>query len=300
MNRFAQTLTLALGLALGAGSAATASDYLPMTPSESAVYEGGFNGQETKTVEIDGLSGNWEHYDDFAGMGPVWLWTSSTTDRIYAWSFAAGTYQLLVDPAAGVGSRQQINLGNCNTGEVRIDAVGRTTTVKGGTFSDVIVLELTGNCNDAGTLEIHLAKGAGLIKWVEDSFTGPRTWELASGTIAGQTYPQATAAPGSLVVTGAVPHPLKWVNMMPSSSGPRPAPAVKTSITLDNQTGQDLRYRFNGSSLKVITNIYDTQGNLVASSVWGRAITRDLATITLPAGDSWHFDDEVTLKDSNG
>jgi hypothetical protein len=77
-----------------------------------------------------------------------------------------------------------------NNAKVRIASRNETVTVPAGTFTNVIRLEFSTNCNDAGIIEQWFAPNVGLIKQTEDTIGGPIYSELVSAKVGKQVYPQ--------------------------------------------------------------------------------------------------------------
>jgi hypothetical protein len=67
----------------------------------------------------------------------------------------------------------------CDDGRVLTRAGTETVTTPAGEFADALRLEYgQGTCSDAGTGAEWWVLEVGRVKWVEDSFAGPRVWVL--------------------------------------------------------------------------------------------------------------------------
>ena len=124
--------------------------------------------QPERSASIRGSSGGWRLWDDFAGLGALWL-HAEQRGRIFVWS--EGQAQLLadLDEAPGYGSLKVVRLARSQL-EVWIAPTEETIVTPAGTFT-CRVLQVTMDPNGPRQarrgFRLYLARGAGLVRYVE-------------------------------------------------------------------------------------------------------------------------------------
>ena len=146
--------------------------------------------------------------------GAVFFWEGFQRRRVVrqtvdgkVMELEGGTWRLLFDLGAGEGASWTIEpfgMGDLLDG-ARVEVVSRSAEVRVpyATFQGAIHLKLISpNLADAGVTEVWFAEGVGLVKWVEQSVTGPQAYELATFTngleppVIGPVDPPVVISPG--------------------------------------------------------------------------------------------------------
>ncbi len=268
-----------------------ANEYVPWVKGDTATYIDSLNG--IVNVEIDRENANWRHYNNFAGLGPQWVWTNTGDERVFIWNPAKKRKQLLVDFDGPIGSAATINVQPCNIGSAIIIARDETIETQAGKFNDVIQLDLESSCADGGVTNVWFAKGVGVVKWTSMTIIGPNSAEMISGSIQGSAYPQG------LIVSAAFPETIAAIDMEPPVNIDRPPTVLRAALTVKNNTERDLTFRFNsGQQFDIM--IIDSEGNIVSTWSRGRAFTEALVHLTLAGGKSLNFSGSVELTDDEG
>jgi len=162
---------------------------------------------------------------------------------------------------APVGAHWKITLSDpsvpppCVSGAT-VTVASRTDTVKvqAGEFRNVVRLEYSRECMDAGILAEWFAPGIGLIKRVEDSFTGWRTMELLAANLGNQLVPRP-AYSASLFLDRS----LYYQNLMPSPDPERGIASVNAVFVLSNSTAFPVESVFGGCRSATFS-IVDSEG----------------------------------------
>lgn len=148
----------------------------------------GPGGQDVRS-QIQSETGGWRLWDEFAGFGSVWVFTYPGYDWFWIWD---GQDAVPIANLSGqVGSSRTIDIGQ-NRGRATVVARSQTLTTPAGTFNDVTQVSFTTSIPDAGVSSIWFARGVGPVKYETQSIAGPRAFQLASASVGGRSYPQAT------------------------------------------------------------------------------------------------------------
>ncbi len=119
---------------------------------------------------------------------------------------------------------------------IRTEAV----EVPAGAFRNVIRVDFRSLCADAGIVSEWFAPGVGLVKRVEDSFTGSIVSELVHAEVGEQILPRLPYS-SSL----ALDRPVYVNNLMPPL-GPDSIPTVRGLFVLRNRTDLPIDFSFSG------------------------------------------------------
>ena len=271
---------------------ASASNYITWEQGDYGVYKANLFDKLVK-ASVDQSSGSGKHFTQFAGFSD--LWVISFNETTYVYDAVSSRISLLTDFNAGEGFQSRVALMPCNVGITTIGAKGLTVIVPAGTFSDVIRLDMTTSCADAGVTSIWFAAGAGPIKWTELNIAGTVTYELVEGNIAGKTYPVQTG----VVLKGRFPEPVVWINMMPTFPIPKPVPSVDVFLTIGNETTADLTYSFN-TSQRFDIELRDINGRVVKKWSDDKFFLQVLGTETIKPGQNYTIGGTLDLVDSAG
>jgi len=153
-----------------------ASIYMPNEIDDEYTYKDSFGTVSTSEVVFT-CGRKWRKWTQFAGFGPVWVWTNDKSERVYI--FANGRLQLFVNFNAQQGSSWNINVGSCNKNvKIVLVAFDEIVIVPAGTFYGCILIDVGLSCNDAGVSSIWFAPNVGVVKWKSLNIAGPITSEL--------------------------------------------------------------------------------------------------------------------------
>ncbi len=134
--------------------------------------------------------------------------------------------------------------------------------VPAGTFRGVVRVDWQTNCADAGITTEYFAPGIGLIRRVEQSFTGPVVSDLVRVEVGGVVQPRLPYA-----TEISLDRPVYVNNLMPPI-GPGSIPTVQGVLVVRNRTEVPLSFEFSGcrSATIVVSNeagepVLRAQGN---------------------------------------
>ena len=280
---------------LAVSATATAGEYVPWLPGDHAVYQNGRGDQVKATV--DNSTGANNHYTNFAGLGALWVQTSSTNEKVLIYSSVMRKWQLLADFNAAVGTASRIDIDPCNRSRVTLAAKGESLQTSAGKFTDVVRLDFVSNCADAGVTSAWFARGVGPVQWRESNIAGAITYSMVSGYVGGVAYPKP--APG-VALLGEFPDAQVWIDRMPGIIGSAPAPTtVEVFLTLQNNSAQSLTYSF-GSSQRFDILVIDANGRVVSRWSRGRMFAQVVGTQSLAPGEKQRFGGSVQLSYDDG
>ena len=289
MNLYLETLPRVLFTLLLSIQLSWASEYVPWQNDDYAIFK-----SETtqKTLRIDKTSSVWRHLTDFAGFGPSWLYSGNNSDVVMLYSPNTISFQTFIDFSQPIDSTNDISILPCNTGQVRIAEKSSNLRTSAGLFQDVIRLELSSNCSDAGITNIWFAKHVGIIQWTELNISGELTYQMRQAKIGGKIYPTTEG----IIVSAQFPEPVVWINQIPPL--PNETPRVSVGLTIENKTTAEVTYHF-GSSQRYDIIIRNQQGELTR---WSRGFNfaAVLGEVTIPSNGQYHVADSLELLDSEG
>jgi hypothetical protein len=265
---------------------------MPNRTQDTYVYTDRFGG--TATAEVDAEYGPyWRHWTQFAGFGPVWVWTHDSHERIYI--YAHGTIQLFVDFRASQGSRWKVDVGACNRNvEAVLASRDERVVVPAGTFEHCMRVDLGSSCMDAGVMSIWFAQDVGVVKWVSQSIAGPNASEFSRGTVGGVTYPKAPKT--ALTLKGSTDRFEYWINKMPGVGPSRQATRAHATLSITNNTGRPIKFTF-GTPLEFEIFVRDPAGKVVSFMTRGQMFACVTHERTLGDGETWNFKGDVELRD---
>lgn len=280
-------------LTLTLPSLAMAGEYTPLwDSSDYGLYSCSLFNNETVVQTDNQVEPAGRHYTQFGGLGPMWTWSPTGSDKI--WVHSGGRWQLLADFGAAVGDSWDVDIDPCNHGTATLRTDSATLNTEAGTFNKVAVVDFTQTtCADAGVGSMAFARGVGLVSWSHTTIAGPVTCELSRASIDGKKFPvkEGFNVDGKFETTQA------WINMMPP--GPHPIQEVSASITVTNSTEWDMRFQFN-SGQRFDVHVVDANGNIVSSWSRDKFFTDAIYQLDLDAGESWNFGGNVELADADG
>ena len=166
---------------------------------------------------------------------------------------------------AGVGEGWQMHLappgaGGCEDGAT-LTVVSRDEVVRvpAGEFREVVRIDRSNLlCADAGIESEWFAPGVGLIRRVEQSFSGPVTSELIEADLGGRRWPRPGYA-ASLELSAS-----RYVNQLMPPTGPDSLPEVQGRLTVRSRSDDPVILEFGGCR-SLIVEVRDGSGALVRS-----------------------------------
>ncbi|MGR3318452.1 MAG: BsuPI-related putative proteinase inhibitor [Candidatus Anammoxibacter sp.] len=266
-------------------------EFVPWEKGDNATYIDSFN--NTTTVEVDGQIANWLHFTNFAGLGPLWIKTGRSDESVFFRSSEKIRQQILVDFEDPEGTKTAIDISPCNNGTVQIKEKEVEINVPAGIFNNVTRLDFETSCSDGGVTSAWFAPNAGVIKWESSNIAGIVTNEMIQSTIGDTEFPLG------LVVNASFPDPTISIDLEPPVNPDRPVTTVNVFLTIKNNTGRELQYRFNsGQHFDII--LTDADGKVASTWSRGRAFTEALNTLTLSSGKTLSFGGPIELSDNDG
>lgn len=286
-----RTLSMAvLALAVTA-HAALASSWFPNRATDTLTYTNLRYGGDS-TASVDSTSGGWQHWTDFGGLGPMWVWTSSTSEQVWIW--ASGQSVLFADLSAAVGTTWPLNGSLPNYTNVTLTRRAFVAVTAGGTFQNCVMLDLGTNAVDFGTGGLTFAPGVGIVQWFNQSIAGPVRHAFKSGTLNGVAYPRRAVA--GLRAEGWTDQYEYWVDATSQSSGTR---KLTASLTVRNSTSRSMPMWFvSGQSYDI--SLEDPNGNQIAIWSANKRFTNQMRQLTIAAGSSMTFKDTIDLVGPGG
>ena len=273
---------------------AEASEYAPWTLGDYAVYQNERGNQIKATV--DNNIRNYNHYTNFAGLGPLWVKTATHNEKVFIYSPVRRAWQLLMDFNAAVGTSNGIDVDPCNRGKVTLGPRGEKIETPAGTFADVVRLDFSSNCADAGVISTWFARGVGPVQWAESNIAGALTYSIVSAQIGGVAYPKPTFGVSLL---GEFPDPQVWINRMPGP-GPRPGPTtVPVFLTIQNNTERPLVYSF-PTSQRFDILVIDANGRVVSRWSRDKLFLQAFGKLELAPGEKKRLGGSVPLSYDDG
>ncbi len=286
-------LSLAVLALAACAQVALAGTYFPNRTTDSFTYQNlRFGGESTATV--DTTSGSWKHWTNFAGLGPQWVWTSSTSEVVYLW--ANGRSVLFADLSAAVGTRWDFG---GNMGIHRSATLVRrafVTVTPGGTFRNCVMVDLESTAVDAGIGGITFAPGTGVVQWFSQSIAGPQRSVFVRGTVGGLSYPRPAVA--GLRAEGWTDQYEYFIDATQGqSSGPT---KLNASITVRNSTARTIPMWFmSGQSFDLA--VYDVNTDEMIT-IWSanKRFTNQMRQLSVAPGGSMTFSGNVDLVGRDG
>lgn len=187
---------LVLGLVLATMATATAAtanhtSYLPLQKDNSWTYlrSNPVVRFAPWTIKVDRQYGIMNHLDAFPGFGDVWMaWSGNS---VYTWSWEKRGWVRFLRFDLPAGSKYTVELGHALWSKSTVTVKGKGLKLDnphlGMTHTNVVHFTFTHvGLADAGVGEYYFAPGYGLVKWTEQSFTGPTTGWLGAGVVGGK------------------------------------------------------------------------------------------------------------------
>lgn len=191
---------LALSALLFLACPASANQFLGNDPNDWFRYTNRSDAQDQVVSKIEMTEGaEWRMWSDFAGLGPTWVATETSSDWLWIWANDSG--QPVADLGGALGRYQAVDLG-CNRGTVRVASKYASLNTPAGTFTDVTRLSFPNSCGDAGVVSIWFAKGVGIVKYSTRSPAGTKTYVLSAALVGGRSFPSGSS---SSPATGSKP-----------------------------------------------------------------------------------------------
>ena len=268
----------------------SASEFFPLHKGDSAIYLNSFN--NSVGVSTDKHIAKWLHITNFAGLGPLWVKTSSENEQIFVRDDMGSNRELFVDFDNPVGTKTEINISPCNIGTVEIARKDEVISVPAGIFDNVIRLDLKSSCADGGVTSVWFANQIGIVKWESLNIAGSITHEMVQSKIGNSSFPKG------IEVNATFPEPVIAIDLEPQADLGKPAKTVDVFIIVKNNTDNELKYIFNsGQRFEIL--LFDENNNVVSQWSRGRAFTEAIEILSLKQGNILSFGGPIELSDDN-
>ncbi len=271
---------------------ALAGSYFPNRSTDTFTYQNLRFGGES-TASVDSTSGSWQHWTNFAGLGPQWVWTSSTSQVIYLW--VNGQSLLFADLSAAVDTRWSFGSSmGIYTGS-RISRRGAIVVTPAGTFRNCVMVDLDTTAVDAGLGGITFAPNVGVVQWFSQSIAGPQRTAFVRGTVNGLSYPRPAVA--GLRVEAWTDQYEYYVDATPGQAA---VTKLTASIKVRNSTSRTIPMWFNsGQSFDLA--VYDTINDELIT-IWSANMrfTNQMRQLSIAPGGSMTFTGNVDLVGRDG
>ncbi|AKE52476.1 BsuPI-related putative proteinase inhibitor [Kangiella geojedonensis] len=274
---------ITLGLATMLSGAVSADNFVMTSPTDYRSYKSS-QGEVISVGLMETMGANWKQYSSYFGQENQWLWVSHDGNRVY-WLNESQQLDLLFDGDDPVGTEYQVRIDGCTDRAVLAGKEANLSS-SAGDFNDLVKLDFTGYCFDAGLKSAWFAPGIGLVKWAQDSVLGVVEFELEHAKVDRMTLPNQNG----IELSAQFPAETVMLNQQKN---------VETSITLINHSDQTLTLDFtSGQTFEIY--LYDDQGELV--SLWSSDMmfTQALHSMDIKPGAAERFGGELELKDLDG
>ena len=277
-----QKITLGLSTVLLSGTAA-ANNFVMTSPADYRSYKSS-QGEVVSVGIIETMGANWKQYSSFFGQQNQWLWVSNNGNQVY-WLNESQELEMLLDSSDPVGTEYQVNIDGC-TDKAVLSNKEASLLSAAGDFNDLVKLDFSGYCFDAGLKSAWFSPEVGLVKWTQDSVLGVVEFELEHAKVEGMTLPNQSG------IELSAQFPIETVMLNQQKS-------VEASITLANHSSQTLTLDFtSGQTFEIY--LYDDQDKLVTLWSSDRMFTQALHSMEIKPGEAERFGGELELKDLDG
>ena len=262
-----------------ASAVCSANSYLAWSAQDHAVFTN-THGAEHDVQVVDAYGDGWQKFSQFLGRGERWLWTRADSEVIYVYNNERRANEKLVNFADPVGKRYSVTLDSCTTSATLAEKNLNLSTAAG-TFRQVIRMEFSGNCADAGLKQAWFAPEVGVVQWEEQSIIGPVVHVFTRGTVAGKPYPLP-----ALQLIADLPR----AHLVLPSDG-----RINAGLTLQNNSNSDLTLRF-GSGQQFEISLLTLDGEVLTT--WGanKRFVQGEHELVIGAGSSRYFGGELLLQ----
>jgi hypothetical protein len=249
--------------------AARAASYFPLAVGYKWVYTSrGVTGGATRQVEVVsakiGPHGHfvYELQGYFAGE-PAWVAVSTSGEvtqvvdnQEYLW------YELGAPVQSQWKMEAPLEETTCQNGvTLEIGARGGEITTPLGEFGHVVrVNTVIPVCMDGGIASESFAQGVGMIERTENTFAGPRVWELAYAELGATKLPAAGYSTSMLLSSS------RYVNNQMPPLGPNSLPRVRGVFVVRNATTAPTELVFTGCR-SLTLEVRNDKGELVLTTV---------------------------------
>lgn len=275
-------LIAAAALSLAAATS-QANSYLNWSSSDYGMFESARGGEQDMRV-LDSYGDGWQKFSSFLGAGERWVWTQAGSEVVYLYNSERRANEKLVNFADAVGKRYSVKVDVCTNSALLAEKNLNLSTVAGA-FKNVVRMEFSGNCADAGITQAWFAPAVGLVQWEEQSIMGPVLFTLARGVIGGKHYPVP-----ALQVVADLPRSHLIMN------GNR---NVTAGLTVINNSNSDLSFRFDGGQEFEIS-LLTLDGEVL--NTWGanKRFTQGEHAVVIKANSSHYFGGEIAIQGVDG
>jgi hypothetical protein len=188
-------LAIAVAAALILVSCASAAPesgrrFFPLEPRSEWTYRDTSFG-ETSSMAVTSARGGVFRLDGFPGASALRVRFAGET--LQAWDDAQRHWEALLRLGAAAGTAYQVDLPAAFWDGARVTVASRSAITSNPVLRRShrktlrFAVRPPAGLSDAGVTGLWLAPGLGLVRWVEDSFVGPKVHVLTSARIGGKT-----------------------------------------------------------------------------------------------------------------
>ena len=277
-------LRVVAAIAAGLASAVcSANSYLAWSSQDHGVFTSSRGGEHDVQV-LDSYGDGWQKFSRFLGQGERWVWTRADSEVIYVYNNDRRANEKLVSFADPVGKRYSVTLDSCTTGATLAEK-NLSLDTAAGAFRNVVRMEFSGNCADAGIKQAWFAPEVGVVQWEEQSIMGPVVYAFARGAVAGKQYPVA-----ALQVIADLPR----AHQVLVNGG-----SINAGLTVVNNSASDMTLRFS-SGQEFDISLLNLSGEVLNS--WGanKRFIQAEHEVVIKAGGRHYFGGEIDLTALSG
>lgn len=259
--------TSILSLLASAALFAQVPDYLPLQAGNTWVYRSKAGSFTVETGQPSTFGGN-EYFSVRGFPSAPELWLRNTPEgRIMKWDSVVGQERIWLDTSTPAGAYSPTSVDRC-TAASRIES--REAKYEGpvGEFTTVLAVSyIAGPCGDAGLIADYFLPWVGLLRRVEQSIAGPRSYDLIYARLGGVTVISAPESGFGLSLTQT--HGSLDARLALRHTGPEP-------LTLNFSTSQQFDLQ-----------VFDESGKVVYQWSEGRGFLQVLTTLTVSGEKLW-------------
>ena len=277
-------LRIVAAVAAGLVSAVcSANSYLAWSTQDHGIFTSSRGGEHDVQV-IDSYGDGWQKFSRFLGQGERWVWTRADSEVIYVYNNERRANEKLVSFADPVGKHYSVTLDSCTTSATLAEK-NLSLDIAAGAFRNVVRMEFSGNCADAGVKQAWFAPEVGVVQWEEQSIMGPVVHVFARGAVAGKQYPVP-----ALQLIADLP---RAHQVLANGSN------INAGLTAVNNSASDMTLRF-ASGQEFEISLLSLSGELLNS--WGanKRFIQAEHDVVIKAGGSHYFGGELALAALSG
>jgi len=198
---------------------------------------------------------------------------SATSGTVHEVTADTSGDSMWYDLGAPVGSAWRIHLDpsdrdlpSCIDGStITIGSRTEHADVPAGSFDNVIRVDYTSPCSDAGLMAEWFAPSVGLIKRMEQSFAGPVTSVLETARVGGMILPRPAVSTSLLVDKALYRSSTPGISVDAATASGNTPPMLTANFILSNASKQASEFDFLGCPSITVT-VYEKSGKALISA----------------------------------